>query len=323
MGDVLVGTCSWTDRALLASGWYPRGHRDAGPRLRYYAERFPVVEVDSSYYALPSRRNSLLWAERTPPEFRFDVKAFSLLTGHPTRPAALPADLRESLGEELRRRTPAPSAVLDRVWERFAHAVEPLRTAGRLGAVLFQFPPWFAPEQSPQSGESGESGESARPGEPAPSGSGRPERQGLRAERILEECAARTAGWPVSVEFRHPAWWRGEQADRTAALLSRLGLVAVGVDMAQGLDSSLPPLAPVTSPELGVVRFHGRSPAWGTGSKEDRFRYAYSEAELTAWAPRLRAAAEQVDELHVLFNNCCADAAVRAAETMRRILAAR
>ncbi|HSX98496.1 MAG TPA: DUF72 domain-containing protein [Streptomyces sp.] len=285
MGDVLVGTCSWTDRALLASGWYPRGHRDAGPRLRYYAERFPVVEVDSSYYALPSRRNSLLWAGRTPPEFRFDIKAFSLLTGHPTRPAALPEDLRELLGPEPRRRTPA---VLDRVWERFAHAVEPLREAGRLGAVLFQFPPWFAP--------------------------------GRRAEETLEECAGRTAGWPVSVEFRHPAWWRGEQADRTAASLSRLGLVAVGVDMAQGLDTSLPPLVPVTSPELAVVRFHGRSPAWGTGSKEDRFRYAYSASELAAWAPRLRTAAEQVDELHVLFNNCCADAAVRAAETMRRIL---
>ncbi|MFF9033958.1 DUF72 domain-containing protein [Streptomyces sp. NPDC014892] len=309
MGDVLVGTCSWTDRALLASGWYPRGHRDPGPRLRYYADQFPVVEVDSGYYALPSRRNSLLWAERTPPEFRFDVKAFSLLTGHPTRPASLPPDLRESLGPDLRRR--APAAVLDRVWERFAHAIEPLRTAGRLGAVLFQFPPWFAPGR-PTEGSEGADG---------PYGSGGPAGlNGHSPEKTLEECAERTAGWPVSVEFRHPAWWRGEQADRTAALLSRLGFVAVGVDMAQGLESSLPPLAPVTSPELAVVRFHGRSPAWGTGSKEDRFRYAYSEPELAAWAPRLRKAAAQVDELHVLFNNCCADAAVRAAETMRRVL---
>ncbi|MGW0839448.1 DUF72 domain-containing protein [Streptomyces sp. NPDC002787] len=297
MGDVLVGTCSWTDRALLASGWYPRGHRDPEPRLRYYAEQFPVVEVDSSYYGLPSRRNSLLWAERTPPGFRFDVKAFSLLTGHPTRPTALPEDLREGMRAGMRERTregmradgrDGNPELLDRVWERFAHAVEPLRAAGRLGAVLFQFPPWFTP--------------------------------GREAERTLEECAGRTAGWPVSVEFRHPAWWRGEQADRTTRALARLGLIAVGVDMARDLGSSLPPLAPVTSPELAVVRFHGRSPAWGTGSKEDRFRYAYSEPELAEWAPRLRAAAEQVDELHVLFNNCCADAAVRAAETMRRVL---
>ncbi|MDX3643679.1 DUF72 domain-containing protein [Streptomyces sp. MB09-02B] len=313
MGDVLVGTCSWTDRALLASGWYPRGHRDPEPRLRYYAEQFPVVEVDSGYYALPSRRNSLLWAEQTPPAFRFDVKAFSLLTGHPTRPAALPPDLRDSLRPDLRRG--APAAVLDRVWERFAHAIEPLRTAGRLGAVLFQFPPWFAPGQRTEAADRADRPDGA-------DGAGRPDGHGPKGtpERMLEECAERTAGWPVSVEFRHPAWWRGEQADRTAALLARLGFVAVGVDMAQGLESSLPPLVPVTSPELAVVRFHGRSPAWGTGSKEDRFRYAYSEPELAAWAPRLREAAEQVDELHVLFNNCCADAAVRAAETMRRVL---
>lgn len=224
------------------------------------------------------------------------MKAFSLLTCHPTRPTALPEDLREELREELRAnpRDRNPE-LLDRVWERFAHAVEPLRTAGRLGAVLFQFPPWFTP------GGSG--------------GSGR------RAERTLEECAERTEGWPVSVEFRHPAWWRGGQADRTTALLARLGLIAVGVDMARGLDSSLPPRAPVTSPELAVVRFQGRSRAWGTGSKEDRFRYAYTAHELAEWAPRLRSAAEQVDEVHVLFNNCCADAAVRAAETMPRILA--
>jgi uncharacterized protein YecE (DUF72 family) len=338
MGDVLVGTCSWTDRALLASGWYPRGHRDPEPRLRYYAEQFPVVEVDSGYYALPSRRNSLLWAERTPPEFRFDVKAFSLLTGHPTRPAALPADLRESLGAELRRG--APAAVLDRVWERFAHAIEPLRAAGKLGAVLFQFPPWFAPGRGPE-GANGHGARrttlstsaktsrstSARASGTTPvraSGTTSVRASGRLAERTpeqtLEECAQRTAGWPVSVEFRHPAWWQGEQADRTAALLARLGFVAVGVDMAQGLESSVPPFVPVTSRDLAVVRFHGRSPAWGTGSKEDRFRYAYSEAELRAWAPRLRGAAEQVDELHVLFNNCCADAAVRAAETMRRVL---
>ncbi|GAA2269050.1 hypothetical protein GCM10010145_50370 [Streptomyces ruber] len=288
---IRVGVCSWTDRALVGSGWYPRGARDAEGRLRYYASRFPVVEVDASYYALPSRRNSLLWVERTPEGFRFDVKAFSLLTGHPTRAEALPADLRSRLGErELAavRRGRGPEGLLGEVWERFAQAVEPLREAGRLGAVLFQFPPWFAP--------------------------------GPGAEAALQECAARTSGWPLSVEFRHPGWWAAEQYGATCALLSALGASAVGVDMAQGLSGSLPPLVPVTRPALAVVRFHGRSAAWGTGSKEDRFRHAYSPSELGAWVPRLRRAAEQADELHVLFNNCCGDAAVRAAEAMRRLL---
>lgn len=289
--DIRVGVCSWTDRALVGSGWYPPGARDAEGRLRYYASRFPVVEVDASYYGLPSRRNSLLWVERTPEGFRFDVKAFSLLTGHPTRAEALPAGLRARLGDgdlAAVRRGRGPDALLDEVWERFAGAVAPLREAGRLGAVLFQFPPWFAP--------------------------------GARAEETLRKCAGRTAGWPLSVEFRHPGWWAADRYDATRALLSGLGASAVGVDTVQGLPNSLPPLVPVTRTALAVVRFHGRSGAWGTGSKEDRFRYEYSAAELGAWVPRLRRAAEGADELHVLFNNCCGHAAVRAAQSMRRLL---
>ncbi|MFI8188340.1 DUF72 domain-containing protein [Streptomyces sp. NPDC085946] len=277
MGDILVGTCSWTDRALVASGWYPVGRRDAEGRLRHYAERFPVVEVDATYYALPGERNSRLWAERTPDGFVFDVKAFSLLTGHPTRDSALPAGLRAG-----------DPGVLDEVWARFAAGIAPLRRAGRLGSVLFQFPPWF------------------RPGE--------------RAERFLADCARRTDGWPVSVEFRHPAWWEPGRAEETRAVLARYGMAAVAVDMVQTLPASIPPVTPVTSARLSVVRFHGRSTAWGTGSKEDRFRYGYRDDELAEWVPRLRRLAERTEQVHVLFNNCCGDAAVRAAESMARLL---
>ncbi|GAA3300053.1 DUF72 domain-containing protein [Streptomyces cinereospinus] len=216
---------------------------------------------------------------RTPDGFVFDVKAFSLLTGHPTRaavmPGGLPADHRDP-------------GVLDEVWARFTAGIAPLREAGRLGSVLFQFPPWFRP--------------------------------GARAEAFLAESARRTAGWPVAVEFRHPGWWHRERAGATAALLARYGMAAVAVDMNQRLPSSVPPVTPVTSPRLSVVRFHGRSADWGTGSKEDRFRYAYDDGELAEWLPRLRALARRVDRLHVLFNNCCADAAVRAAEAMQRLL---
>ncbi|MEE1930199.1 DUF72 domain-containing protein [Streptomyces sp. TRM 70351] len=284
MGEVAVGTCSWTDRALLASGWYPAERRTPEGRLRYYAERFPVVEVDATYYGLPGTRNSHLWAERTPPGFRFDVKAFSLLTGHPTRPAALPAELRPALS-----RHGADPGLLDEVWQRFGGALEPLRRAGRLGAVLFQFPPWFAP--------------------------------GPRAEAFLDACRTRTDGWPVAVEFRHPDWWRGDRRAATEAGLARRDFSAVAVDVAQGLPGSLPPVAPVTARRLAVVRFHGRSPDWGTGSKEDRFRHSYTSGELAEWVPRVRAMAEEADEVHVLFNNCCADAAVTAAASMRRLLA--
>ncbi|MEV7130992.1 DUF72 domain-containing protein [Streptomyces sp. NPDC093260] len=294
MGEILVGACSWTDPMLVRSGWYPAGSRSPEGRLRHYAGRLPLVEVDSTYYALPGERNSRLWAERTPDGFVFDVKAFSLLTGHPTREAALPPDLRAGAGVSGDRRgpqdprNPRDPALLDAVWERFTEGLGPLRRAGRLGSVLFQFPPWFRP--------------------------------GPRSEEFLAECAGRTAKWPVSVEFRHPAWWREEQAGATAALLRRHGFAAVAVDMTQSLPVSVPPVTPVTSPRLSVVRFHGRSTAWGTGSKEDRFRHEYTDTELAEWLPRVRAFAARVERVHVLFNNCCGDAAVRAAERMRALL---
>ncbi|MGC5362296.1 DUF72 domain-containing protein [Streptomyces sp. DT24] len=291
MGDILVGTCSWTDTALLAAGWYPPGLRDAEGRLRHYTSRFPVVEVDATYYALPSLRNSHLWAERTPDGFRFDVKAFSLMTGHPTRPTSLPVDLRPALASSRGGRTgydEVDAGLLDEVWQRFRGALEPLRAADRLGTLLFQFPPWIAP--------------------------------GPRAETFLKRCGERAAGWPVAVEFRHPDWWREDRYAATHALLADAGMSAVAVDMTQTLPVSIPPVTPVTAPRLAVVRFHGRNSAWGSGTKEERFRHTYSTAELTEWVPRLHAMAERADRLHVLFNNCCADAAVRAAESMRGLL---
>ena len=53
--SVLVGTASWTDKTLIACGrFYPKEATSAEARLRYYASRFPIVEVDSSYYAMPA-----------------------------------------------------------------------------------------------------------------------------------------------------------------------------------------------------------------------------------------------------------------------------
>ncbi|MFD3548785.1 DUF72 domain-containing protein [Streptomyces sp. NPDC058655] len=289
MGEILVGACSWTDPALVAGGWYPVGRRDPEGRLRYYASRFPVVEVDSTYYGLPSIRNSRLWVQRTPPGFRFDVKAFSLLTGHPTRAAALPADLRPTGGRPAWVR--ADDGLREEVWQRFSGALEPLREGGRLGTLLFQFPPSLAP--------------------------------GAGAEAFVEECAGRADGWPVAVEFRHPGWWDGQRRTATAGLLARHGMTAVAVDTVQGLPASVPPVSVVTAPDLAVVRFHGRSPAWGStgpGSKEEKYRHVYTREELAPWVPRVREMAEQAEAVHVLFNNCCADASVRAAETMLRML---
>ncbi|MFE1250687.1 DUF72 domain-containing protein [Streptomyces sp. NPDC058741] len=237
-----------------------------------------MVEVDASFHALPSERAGRLWSERTPDGFVFDVKAFSLLTGRPTRQAALPDGL------------PADSrdpAVPDEVWPGSPRASSRCGAPGRLGSVLFQFPPWFRP--------------------------------GQRAAELLHACAERPRGWTLAVEFRHPSWWEPDRADATRALLAGYGMAAVA-DMHPAPPSSMPPVTPVTSPRLSVVRFHGRSAAWGTGSKEERFRHVYGDDELAEWLPRVRGRAERTEQVHVLSNNCYGDASVSAAEHMARLL---
>src|SRR4029078_10103609 len=135
----LVGTASWTDKTLLASGWYPADATSAEARLAYYALHFPLVEVDSTYYTPPSERNSVAWAQRTPPGFTFNIKAFSLLTQHPTKPSALPKDLRpEEAGRTLYPKA-LPAQPYEDVWSRFLSALDPLVETGKLGVILFQF----------------------------------------------------------------------------------------------------------------------------------------------------------------------------------------
>ncbi|HZA40147.1 MAG TPA: DUF72 domain-containing protein, partial [Actinomycetota bacterium] len=132
MGDILIGTASWTDKSLIQSGWYPKGVSSAAQRLGFYAEHFRLVEVDSTYYFPPSEDNSRRWVERTPDDFTFNIKAFSLLTGHPTKSEALYKDLpkpdkKNIYPDDLDKK------IIDEVWERFLSALEPLSSAGKLG----------------------------------------------------------------------------------------------------------------------------------------------------------------------------------------------
>src|SRR5438552_5649493 len=143
MGQVRVGTASWTDRTLIESGWYPPEADTPEQRLRFYARQFGLVEVDATYYALPGEQTAALWAARTPAGFTFNVKAFSLFTHHPTPVAALPVDLRpaaEKTGKDRVYFKDVGPAVADQVRERFLSALEPLRAEPRLGAGLLQFP---------------------------------------------------------------------------------------------------------------------------------------------------------------------------------------
>jgi uncharacterized protein YecE (DUF72 family) len=298
VGDVLIGTSSWTDPTLVKEGtFYPSGVRTAEARLRYYAEHFPLVEVDSTYYFPPSERNAVLWLERTPPTFTFNVKAYSLLTNHPTKVDSLYKDLREELPDELlgKRnlyREHLPEAVVEEVWQRFHDALMPLHSAGKLGAVLFQFPQWFV--------------------------------IGRKSKDYVLECAERLKDFRIAVEFRHKAWLEERNAEETLSFLAEHDLPFVCVDMPQGFDSSLPPIAAATTKDLAMVRFHGRNTrAWNAKSDtaSARFRYEYSQGELLEWVPRIRDISAEVRETHVLMNNCYRDFAVNNARQLGDLLA--
>jgi uncharacterized protein YecE (DUF72 family) len=297
MGEILIGISSWTEPTLVKQGdFYPPDAKTAESRLKYYASRFPVVEVDSSYYFPPSERNAVLWIERTPPHFTFNVKAYSLLTNHPTRPDSLYKDLAERVdpGElEKRRlyRDRLPADVVDEVWQRFRDALMPLHSAGKLGAVLFQFPQWFV--------------------------------IGRTAKDYIVECTERLPDYRVAVEFRHKSWLGERNREETLAFLSDHGLPLVCVDMPQGFDSSLPPIAAATVDDLALVRFHGRDPKAWSGKAEtaaERFKYDYSESELREWVPRIEGLAEQTRETHVIMNNCYRDYAVNDARDLGSLL---
>ena len=147
--NILIGTASWTDPTLVKDGhFYPPGTKSPEERLRFYASQFPIVEVDSTYYFPPSEKNAVLWIDRTPKDFTFNIKAYSLLTNHPTKRESLYKDLLEDLPDDVAGkrnlyRENLPEETVEEVWQRFHDALMPLHSAGKLGAVLFQFPQWF------------------------------------------------------------------------------------------------------------------------------------------------------------------------------------
>src|SRR3984885_11903883 len=151
---VLVGTCSWTDRTLTHdTEWYPKRSMSAADRLAFYASKFRIAEADSTYYFPPSPNLTRGGAERTPDGFTMNVKAYSLLTGHPTRPESLWPDLREAIKPEFAGKRNVYASHLDddtmqEAWRRCECSMRPLREGGKLGAVLLQYPEWFTANRS-------------------------------------------------------------------------------------------------------------------------------------------------------------------------------
>lgn len=292
---VLTGTCSWTDPTLVKeTDWYPKKTMSAAERLAFYARNFPLVEADSTYYHPPAEPLTRSWAERTPDGFTFNVKAYSLLTHHPTRPESLWPDIKEAIKPDFQGKRTVyaehlETDALDEAWDRFGHALAPLQAAGRLGAVLFQYPQWFTPKRA-----------------------NRDELAGL---------PPRLPGLRLCVEFRSPRWLEDDRV-RTVALLREHGLVLTVVDAPP--VSGLQAVVAATSPDLAVVRFHGRADeTWKKRdiSPAERFRYLYDRKELDEWLPRVHQLAGEAAEVHLLMNNCYQDYGVRNAADLYQILA--
>ena len=297
-GTILVGTCSWTDQTLVKeTEWYPKRSMSAAERLAFYAARFPLAEADSTYYFPPTPQLTTAWAERTPAHFTMNVKAYALLTGHPAKPSSLWPDVLEAVRPEFQGKrnvylSHLPDDAVDEVWARFEHSLRPLVGAGKLGAVLMQYPEWFTAKAD-----------------------NRRELAGIRE---------RWPDVPVCVEFRSPTWLDAERdRDRTVGLLRDLRLSLVVVDAPPA--SHLPAVVEATTPDLAVVRFHGRNDETWKGKAStaaERFKYLYSEAELRAWAQPLQALADHAERVHALMNNCYQDYGVRNAAELAQLLPA-
>ncbi len=290
-----VGTASWTDKTLIACGrFYPKEARSAEARLRFYATQFPLVEVDSSYYAMPSATNSELWVERTPDDFTMNVKAFRLFTGHQTQPAVLHKDIQAALpegGKTLYYRS-TPPEIRKELWRRFIKALEPLKAAGKLGLVHFQFPSWLL--RNPE------------------------------GHAHVRHCVEQMAGHTVSIEFRNATWFAKEHQASTLAFLRELGAVHTIVDGPEGFSNSVPAIWEATNPKVALLRLHGRNTAtWnvkGATAASDRFNYDYSDEELDGIAGGAARLVNMVDDLHVVFNNNMEDQGQRNARSLMRLL---
>ena len=290
-GRIYVGTCSWAEKSFVKSDFYPPGVRSAPDRLRYYAGRFPTVEIDASYFALLPAAYSRRWAEDTPPGFVMNAKAFGLFTGHnaavkrlpPGFAGLLPARLRDAAEVKI---ADAPEEFRNACWDAYREFLAPLADAGKLGYVLFQLPPGTKYGPAVIDGMA----------------------------RWREELPGRR----IAVEFRHRSWSRHPEVFDE---LARLGLAYVMVDLPD-LPWLMPPVEAVTA-DIAVIRFHGRNrDGWARAgaSTDQRYAYAYSGEELQQWAGVARRLAGRTEKLYAMFNNHVGGAMARDAQALATLL---
>lgn len=265
---IRIGLAGWGDHPTLY-----RAPGTARNKLTTYSEWFDTVEVDTTFYAVQPLRTAAKWTDEVPAGFGFVVKAYQGMTGHAR--GGVPFEGKAAM------------------FDAFCASIEPMRAAGKLSAVLFQYPPWFDCTQANV------------------------------AE--LRETKARMAGYPCALEFRHQSWFEGEMRGKTLAFMEREGWMHSVCDEPQAGRGSIPIVEAATDRRLTIVRFHGRNTAgWNGGGRADwrevRYLYRYTEAELAEWAERLARLDRLSDEVIVIFNNNSGgDAADNALQLMRML----
>ncbi|MBI4283408.1 MAG: DUF72 domain-containing protein [Chloroflexi bacterium] len=295
--QIFVGTSSWNEQHLIDCGrFYPLGLKDSASRLSFYAQRFNLAEVDSTYYALPSRRNADRWATAVSPGFRFIIKVFSLFSQHPTKLSAIPKSFHATLPPALLSKRfiyhkDVPAETSQEIWRIFRNTLEPLRLAGVLGAILVDFPPWFMPSDD-----------------------NRTYIAGLRANLPDDN---------ILVQFRAPQWVADDATTAsTLSLLSEAGCGFAAVDEPQGLKSSFPPTMAATA-SVSAIRFLGRNvERWEdkTAPSAERFNWWYSDEELAEWLPRIQHIASHCQEVYLSFSTKSEDQGVVNAGRLQRLL---
>jgi uncharacterized protein YecE (DUF72 family) len=270
---IRVGVCSWADETLTKV-WYPKGVTSGEERLRYYADRFDVVEANSTYYRLPDPSVVEKWAQRTPDGFTMHVKAFGVMTRHPVKVDQLPEDLRDVPTDARGRVDRPPREYRAEVFRRFHGALEPLRSTGKLGGILMQFPPYVVPKPA--------------------------------SLEYLEWAQEQLAGDEMLVEFRHGSWLDDEHRAETLRFLEQHGMSYVIVDAPKTGGKNVLPTVVATTSRTAYVRFHGRNAeTWNkrTGSAAERFDYLYAEEELREWVPQLKELSRETETVYAMFNN--------------------
>jgi uncharacterized protein YecE (DUF72 family) len=291
---IRVGTCSWTEKSLIQSGqFYPRNATSAEDRLRYYASHFDTVEVDSVYYAIPDQKTAWLWDVRTPSDFTFHIKMYGALTGHAINPQTLPKDLRAQAVTSGSQKSVylKDQALLGLIASRLYDSIEPLHRAGKLGVMLFQYPPWFT--------------------------------YSTRSMDYILQCKQWMTDLSLAVEFRHGSWLAPRTQRDVFRFLDENRISYVSADEPQYGNLSTVPFVPAVTGNTGYFRLHGRNTEnWLKKGVETSLRYAYlySDKELEEFAPSIEEAAARSETTYVMFNNCHTDFAAQNAARMKVLL---